>query len=111
MTRSVPFTGGEKESLHAPLDRHRDAVLWKLDGLDDVRLRRPMTPSGTNLLGLVKHLGGAELGWFCWAFGRETGPLPFDFEVDETSDMRVEPHESTAGIMDFYARARAAPTR
>ena len=30
--RRVPFTGGEKESLHVSLDRHRDAVLWKVDG-------------------------------------------------------------------------------
>ncbi|MFF7633156.1 DinB family protein [Kitasatospora sp. NPDC008050] len=108
MTKRVPYTGDEKTSLHVALDRHRDAVLWKLEGLDDEQLRRPMTPSGTNLLGLVKHLGGAELGWFCETFGRESGPLPFDFEVDESSDMRVEPHESTADILAFYARARAA---
>ncbi|MFF3004943.1 DinB family protein [Kitasatospora sp. NPDC057940] len=108
MMKRVPFTGAEKESLHVALDRHRDAVLWKLDGLDDEQLRRPMTPSGTNLLGLVKHLGGAELGWFCATFGRETGPLPFDVEADETSDMRVEPHESTEDVLVFYARARAA---
>ncbi|MFJ2863335.1 DinB family protein [Kitasatospora sp. NPDC087314] len=107
MMKRVPFTGDEKNSLHVALDRHRDAVLWKLEGLDDEQLRRPMTPSGTNLLGLVKHLGGAELGWFCEAFGRETGPLPFDFD-DENSDMRVEPHESTEDVLAFYARARAA---
>ncbi|MDH6115064.1 hypothetical protein P3T36_007353 [Kitasatospora sp. MAP12-15] len=108
MGKRVPFTGGEKESLHVALDRHRDVVLWKLEGLDDEQLRRPMTPSGTNLLGLVKHLGGAELGWFCETFGRETGPLPFDFEADEGSDMRVEPRESTADILAFYGRARAS---
>ncbi|WP_327064473.1 DinB family protein [Kitasatospora sp. NBC_01302] len=108
MTKSVPFTGDEKDSLYAALDRHRDAVLWKLEGLDDEQLRRPMTPSGTNLLGLVKHLGGAELGWFRETFGRETGPLPFDFDRDETSDMRVEPHESTEDILEFYGRARGA---
>jgi hypothetical protein len=108
MRKRVPFTGGEKDSLHVALDRHRDVVLWKLEGLDDEQLRRPMTPSGTNLLGLVKHLGGAELGWFCETFGRATGPLPFDFDADETSDMRVEPHESTEDILEFYGRARAA---
>ncbi len=108
MMKRVPFTGGEKESLYVALDRHRDAVLWKIEGLDDEQLRRPMTPSGTSPLGLIKHLGGAELGWFCETFGRETGPLPFDFEVDETSDMRIEPHESTADVLAFYARARAA---
>ncbi|MER7669998.1 DinB family protein [Kitasatospora sp. NPDC096128] len=108
MVKIVPFTGSEKESLHAALDRHRDAVVWKVQGLDDEQLRRPLTPSGTNLLGLVKHLGGAELGWFRQTFGRETGPLPFDIDADDSSDLRIEPHESTADVLAFYARARAA---
>ncbi|WP_433250797.1 DinB family protein [Streptosporangium sp. CA-135522] len=110
MTRQVPFTGDEKQSLHISLDRHRDVVVWKLDGLDDEQLRRPMTPSGTSLLGLVKHLASVEYGWFCETFGRETEPLPFDDE-DENADMRVEPHETTADIMEFYGRARAAADR
>ena len=107
MVRRVPLKGGEKESLYVSLDRHRDAILWKLEGLSDDDLRRPMTPSGTNLLGLVKHLGAVEYGWFCETFGREVEPLPFD-EDDENADMRVEPHESTADILAFYGRARAA---
>lgn len=110
VTRRVPFTGGEKESLRASLDRHRDVVLWKVDGLDDERLRRPVTPSGTNLLGLVKHLAANEYAWLCQTFGRETEPLPFDDE-DENADLRVEPHESTADVLAFYARARAAADR
>ncbi|MER7844383.1 DinB family protein [Kitasatospora sp. NPDC096077] len=108
MVTIVPFTGDEKESLHAALERHRNVVLWKVQGLDDEQLRRPLTPSGTNLLGLVKHLGGAELGWFRETFGRETGPLPFDVDADDESDLRIEPHESTADVLAFYARARAA---
>lgn len=71
----TPYTGGEKESLHASLNRHRDAVLWKLEGLDDEQVRRVMTPSGTNLLGLVKHLASVEYGWFCSTFGREVEPF------------------------------------
>src|SRR4051794_5584471 len=77
VTTRVPPTGGEKESLHTSLDRHREVVLWKVQGLDDEQLRRPLTPSGTNLLGLVKHLASVEYGWFCETFGRETEPLPF----------------------------------
>ena len=107
MTRRVPLTGAEKESLHASLDRHRAVVLWKLDGLDDEQLRRPMTPSGTNLLGLVKHLAAVEYGWFCETFGRETEPLPFD-EDDENADLRIDPDETTEDIVAFYGRARAA---
>jgi len=56
-----PFTGEGQESLHVRLDRHRDVVLWKLEGLDEEQLRRPMTPSGTSLLGLVKHLAAVEM--------------------------------------------------
>lgn len=110
MTQRVPFTGGEKESLHVSLDRHREVVLWKLEGLDEEQVRRPMTPSGTSLLGLVKHLAAVEYGWFCETFGRETEPLPFDPE-DVNADMRAAPHETTADIVAFYGRARVAADR
>jgi uncharacterized damage-inducible protein DinB len=66
-----------------------------------------MTPSGTSLLGLVKHLAAVEYGWFCETFGRETEPLPFD-DDDPDADLRVAPGESTADIVAFYGRARAA---
>jgi hypothetical protein len=107
MPLRVPFTGDEKQSLHVSLDRHRDAVLWKLEGLDDANLRRAMTPSGTNLLGLVKHLAAVEYNWFCQTFGRDTEPLPFD-DDDPDADLRVTPNETTEDILAFYRRARAA---
>lgn len=107
MIRRVPLTGGEKESLQASLDRHRDVVLWKIDGVGDAELRRPMTPSGTNLLGMVKHLAAVEYGWFCETFGRDFEPLPFD-DDDEDADLRVEPDETTRDIVAFYGRARVA---
>lgn len=107
MVIRVPFTGGEKESLHVSLNRHREVVLWKLDGLDDEQLRRRVVPSETSLLGLVKHLAAVEYSWFCQTFGRETEPLPFS-DDDPDADLRVEPHESTADVLSFYARARAA---
>jgi uncharacterized damage-inducible protein DinB len=110
MIRRVPLTGGEKESLYVSLDRHRDVVLWKLNGLDDEQLRRPITPSGTSLLGLVKHLASVEYGWFCETFGRETEPLPFD-ENDPEADMRADPGETSADIIAFYGRARIAADR
>ena len=100
-------TGSERDTLHDSLNRHRDLVLWKLDGLDDAALRHPVVPSGTNLLGLVKHLAAVEYGWFCLTFGRETEPLPFD-DDDEDADLRVDDDETTASVLAFYARARAA---
>jgi uncharacterized damage-inducible protein DinB len=108
--RVVPFTGGEKESLHVSLDRHRDVVLWKVDGLSDEQLRRPMTPSGTSLLGLVKHLASVEFGWFCETFGRDSEAIPFD-EDEPDADMRAAPDETTAEILAYYGRARAAADR
>lgn len=107
MIPRVPFTGGEKDSLHASLNRHRDVVLWKLEGLDDTSLRRAVVPSGTTLLGLVKHLAAVEYSWFCETFERETEPLPVDPD-DPDADLRVEPDETTADIVEFYRRARAA---
>jgi uncharacterized damage-inducible protein DinB len=106
----VPFTGDEKTSLRVALDRHREAVLWKIEDLDDEQLRRVMTPSGTSLLGLVKHLAAVEYAWFCETFGRDTEPLPFD-DDDPDADLRVEPGETTADIVAFYGRARAAADR
>jgi uncharacterized damage-inducible protein DinB len=106
VNRRVPLTGGEKESLHASLERHRDVVLWKVAGLTDEQLRRPMTPSGTTLLGLVKHLAAVEYSWFRETFGRSMEPMPYG--EDEDADLRVDPGESTAGITAFYARARTA---
>ncbi len=110
MGRPGPLTGGEKESLRFSLDRHRDVVLWKVDGLSDEELRRQMTPSGTNLLGLVKHLGSVEYGWFCDTFGRESESIPFD-EDDPDADMRAGPEETAAEILAYYGRARAAADR
>jgi len=106
MTR-VPLTADEKTSLQASLDRHREVVRWKVADLDDERLRRPVTPSGTNLLGLVKHLAAVEYWWLCVRFGRATEPLPF-VDEDPDADLRVESGESTADILAFYARANAA---
>jgi uncharacterized damage-inducible protein DinB len=107
MVIRVPFTGAEKESLKVSLDRHRDAILWKLEGLSDDDLRRQLVPSGTSLLGLVKHLGAVEYGWFCTTFGHSTEPLPFD-EEDPEADLRIRPEESTEDVLAFYGRARAA---
>jgi hypothetical protein len=107
MYRSVPFRGAEKQSLQVALDRHREVMLWKLEGIDEQQARRPMTPSGTNLLGLVKHLGCVEYGWFCSTFGRPTEELPYD-EADPETDMRATADETVADLVAFYRRACTA---
>ncbi|MBF9070007.1 DinB family protein [Streptacidiphilus fuscans] len=107
MTTTPELPRDEKSILLRSMERHRDAVLWKLDGLDDTQLRRPMVPSGTSLLGLVKHLAAVEYGWFCEPFGIETEPLPFD-DNDPEADLRLRDDETTADVLAFYSRARAA---
>jgi uncharacterized damage-inducible protein DinB len=107
MTTRVPFTGGEKESLRVSLQRHREVVLWKLADLDDEQVRRRMTPTGTSLLGLVKHLAMVEYGWFCETFGRPS-EAPEPDPDDPEADLRIEPGESTADIVALYRRACAA---
>jgi uncharacterized damage-inducible protein DinB len=66
-----------------------------------------MLPSGNTLLGLVKHLATWEYAWICRTFGPPTEPLAID-EGDYDADLRVNPEESTADILAFYERARAA---
>ena len=59
-----------KEHLQRYLQVGRDALLWKLDGLSEYDVRRPLTPTGTNLLGLVEHMAGVEAGYLGDVFGR-----------------------------------------
>ena len=66
-----------KEYLHDDLRWIREAMLWKLDGLREYDVRRPLTATGTNLLGLVKHLTVTEARYFGEIFGRPfPEPLP-----------------------------------
>ncbi len=104
---TTPYTADEKTTLLMALQSHRDVMLWKLDGLSDNEIRRAMVPSGTSLLGLVKHLANAEYGWFCETFGRPTEPLT-DISQDPEADMRAAEGEPTEEIVGFYRRAWAA---
>ena len=59
-----------KPDLHAYLRDARETLVWKLDGLGEYDIRRPLTPTGTNLLGLVRHSGSTHLRYFGTVFGR-----------------------------------------
>ncbi|MGV9320981.1 DinB family protein [Streptomyces sp. NPDC003660] len=100
---------GPKADLLRYLRSAREALLWKLDGLAEYDARRPLTPTGTNLLGLVKHAAGIELGYLGDTFGRPSGePLPWLAEAAETNaDMWATAEESRADIVGLYRRAWA----
>jgi len=104
MRRSDP-----KADLHRYLQIARDALVWKLDGLSEYDIRRPVVPTGTNLLGLVKHVAGVELGYFGETFGRPSGvPLPwFADDAEPNADMWATGEESRAQIVDLYHQAWA----
>ncbi|MEV6943994.1 DinB family protein [Streptomyces sp. NPDC051172] len=103
-------TPDAKADLHFYLQSARDALLWKLEGLSEYDIRRPRTPTGTNLLGLVKHVTGAELGYLGDTFGRpfSGGPLPWMAAGGEpNADMWATADESREYIVDLYRRVCA----
>jgi hypothetical protein len=111
-----------KEYLHGDLRDARATMVWKLEGLDEYDIRRPLTPTGTNLLGLIKHLTITEAWYFGEVFGRPCHEhLPwrddntdartddeklvalFDYKL-QLADMWATEHESRAEIIDRYRR-------
>jgi uncharacterized damage-inducible protein DinB len=98
-----------KADLHRYLQDAREAVLWKLDGLSEYSIRRPMVPTGTNLLGLIKHLASVEFGYFGDCFGRPADePLPWlEDDAEPNADMWATASESREQITGLYRRAWA----
>jgi uncharacterized damage-inducible protein DinB len=104
------MTGADpKADLHSSLQAAREALLWKLDGLSEYDIRRPLTPTGTNLLGLVKHLAGVELWYFGDAFGRPpAGPRPWsEDDARNNADMWATAGEPRDQIVGMYRGAWA----
>ena len=98
-----------KDVLSRYLHAGRDALLWKLEGLDEYDVRRPLTPTGTNLLGLVKHVAGVAAGYFGETFGRPfPEPLPwYDEGAEQNADMWATAEESREELVGLYRRAWA----
>jgi uncharacterized damage-inducible protein DinB len=89
--------------LSAFLDRYRETMLWKLDGLSTEQASRHLVPSATTLLGVVKHLAYVERWWFQMNFaGDPVGfPWPKD-EPDEDIDFRVTDTDTIESIGALY---------
>ncbi|WP_053849397.1 DinB family protein [Streptomyces sp. NRRL B-24085] len=93
-----------KDSLHGRLRRDREALLWKLDGLSEYDARRPLTATGTNLLGLVKHVATVEARYFGEVFDRPCPePLP-RWQDHDGSDLWATEDETRDQITGFYRR-------
>jgi len=95
-----------KSNLYRYLQEGREALLWKLDGLSEYDVRRPMAPTGTNLLGVVKHVASVEAGYFGEVFHRPFDePLPWlDEGAEPNADMWATTEESRDQIVGLYRR-------
>ncbi|MFJ8911483.1 DinB family protein [Amycolatopsis sp. NPDC102389] len=87
-----PSTGaGEKDVLLGFLDYLRTAVLAKAEGVPEDLARAPGVSSGTNLLGLVKHLTHVERHWL---LGHRV--------TDWKATFHPGPDDTTASILAAY---------
>ncbi|WP_229053416.1 DinB family protein [Aeromicrobium sp. Leaf350] len=101
------MTEDAKAHLTLYLTQVREALLWKLEGLDDYDVRRPLTPTGTNLLGLVKHVAACAADYFGLVFDR---PFPGDLPLsddDPLIDLWCPAEETRADVLDLWHRAWA----
>lgn len=99
----------EKTTLLHYLRRQRAGLIGKLDGLGEYDARRPVTATGTNVAGLVKHVASVQLGYFGEVFGRPAGRvLPWFADGAETNaDMWLPPDESLASVRELHAFSAA----
>jgi hypothetical protein len=108
MTQPTAVGTGVAIDLHRYLQQSRDSVLASLDGLTDYDIRRPMTPTGTNLLGLVKHLAGIELSYLGDSVGRPS-PVRLPWVEDESvwdgADMWATAEEAREDLVALYRTA------
>ena len=102
----------ERATLTHYFTRSFDDLVSKVEGLDEYEARRPLTPSGTNLLGLVQHAGAVVLGYARLPWGRDLGrELMWQDSDDEPDiDLRVLPEVTREEVLQLAADARTAMT-
>ncbi len=87
----------------------RETLVWKLDGLSEYDIRQPLTSTGTNLLGLIKHNAIWDSRYFGEVFDR---PFPerlprWDDRAASDTDHWATESETRAGVVDLYLRVWA----
>ncbi|NQD39552.1 DinB family protein [Glutamicibacter halophytocola] len=99
-----------KELLQEYLSEARDAVIYKAQGLSAQLARKPLTPTGTHILGVVHHLAITEYGYFAQCLGR-TVDDPYIQELldadDPQADFLPPAHFSASGIIELYRESTA----
>lgn len=99
----VPLTGDEKTMLSAFLDRYRETMIWKLNGLSTEQAARRIVPSPTTLLGIIKHLAYVERGWFRLRFAGEKVTFPWmEEEDDQDPEWRIQPGDTIENVTALY---------
>ena len=79
------LTGTQREQIESFLHDNRAEIVALLDGLTEEKARRPLVPSLTTLLGLVKHAAFAEGVWFDVALaGRTRAEIGLPRTVDDS---------------------------
>lgn len=99
----MPGTGDEKTMLSGFLDRYRDNVLFKLDGVSSEQASQRLVPSATTLLGVVKHLAFVERSWFQHRFAGRPIEFPWrEDEPDEDIDFRIQKDDTIERVRRLY---------
>ncbi|WP_326552232.1 DinB family protein [Micromonospora sp. NBC_01813] len=87
---------GEKATLLGFLDYLRDSIAGKVAGTPEPQVRAAGVPSGTSLLGLIKHLAHVERFYFLGE------PI-----VDLRATLRPGPDDTVDGLLADYREAIA----
>ena len=89
--------------LSAFLDRYRETILWKLQGVTKDQASGRLVPSATTLLGIVKHLAYVERGWFPIYFAGGPANYPWaEDEPDQDIDFRVSATDTVESVSSLY---------
>ena len=97
----------EKATLATYLQRRRDDLVGRLDGLSEYDARRPLVPTGTNLAGLVKHVATVQLGYLGSVFDRPIPAEPAYDEAEPDADMWLAPGERVADVVALHHTSAA----
>jgi len=90
--------------LRAFLQQNRSVILWKLEAVAPEAAVTSPVASGSNLLGIVKHLAWVERWWFCDFIGGQSPEYPWS-EDDPDADFRITADDSVESIKELYAIA------